>query len=193
MRALLAIAVLGCSAADEPRTCDYAHCDDFVVDSAKVIRNPAVTLRREYWVTFRNGDRVAMFPRPDNAPEATAECGKGTDAANLFARNGICPPADVAKVNAMTREDALAVSTFLHARLRFAASGTSVSPFPYTDDTIGVCDENPGARSGVLKAVCDRAYQRRSSGGGAEIAVQLTEAEAATLAPLLNKLYGVPS
>ncbi len=192
MRTLLAVLLLGCSAADDRGSCSYSHCDDFVVEASKVIKNPAVKLRREYWVTFQNGDRVAMFPRPDNATEAMSECGKDSATASLLSRNGICPPADIGKVNAMSREDALAVSTFLHERLRFVARANSVQPFPYTDDTLGVCDENPTARTGVLKAVCDRAYQRRS-GDGAELAVQLTEAEAAALAPLLNKLYGVPS
>lgn len=194
MRTLLAvILLLGCGSDDDRGSCSYSHCDDFVVEASKVIKNPAVKLKREYWVTFQNGDRVAMFPRPDNATEATSECGKDTTMAGLLARNGICPPADVAKVNAMSREDALAVSTFLHDRLRFVARGNSVLPFPYTDDTIGVCDANPTARTGALKAVCDRAYQRRSSDNRAELAVQLTEAEAAAFAPLLNQLYGVPS
>jgi hypothetical protein len=198
MRYALPLLFLACSSSDPkggPATtgCAYPHCDDFKVEASKVVRNPSVKLRREYWAVFAAEKGVAMFPRPDNSAIASSICGSGTAEGALFARNGICPPSDVSKVNAMTLEDALAVSTALHARLRFAPMFGSIEPFPFTDDLIGVCDENPTQRAGVLKAVCDRAYRRRIEPSGTDEFIGFTPQEIEALPSLLNKLYGVPS
>jgi hypothetical protein len=99
----------------------------------------------------------------------------------------------VARINSLRRDEAIEVSSFLHAQLRFRidSDGVSIVPYALTSDVIDVCNGSSDTRSGALRAVCDRALSYVDGGERSDIGVQFTREEASALAPLLNDLYGI--
>lgn len=175
--------------------CEYPHCSDWRIDPRDYVKNPSVS-RREYWAVARNGSSAYLFPRPDGFRTIAEECNANGPNAELFRRYSLCTPAsssaEVARVNGMSVEDALAISSALHEKLVFqraAGSAAAIEPFPYLDDELAVCGEL-GDAGGVLQNVCARAFRRRD-GASTEVGYVYSAAEIDALIPLLNKLYGV--
>jgi hypothetical protein len=173
--------------------------DVVFADGEVYVKNPAVELRREYWIVFRLRDgRHAMFPRPDGAPAIAAECAAGSALGERFRKNALCQPAssdeEVRRINSMTAEDAMETSTFLHDRLKFQREGSAITPFPYTSDVLAVCRAFPDLAATALEPRCRDEIQAAERGGRRPaIFRQWTEAELGALPDALNRLHGVPS
>jgi hypothetical protein len=147
-------------------------------------------LERTYWHVYATRDPVtaAMLPRPDAAGLAFGLC-DDPDLGALFERNHLCEPsldaAGVEAVNAMTLEDALAISHALHERLEFravqAGDRWEIAPWPLPEDLEVACAAEVCGE--YLDAVC----------GGTDVGVLLTldEAQATDLAASLNQAYGI--
>ena len=140
-----------------------------------------------------------MFPRPDGAPGTAQICANeaaGTPLRALFERNTLCDAQpNIEKVNAMTAADALAIGHALHVRMRFVASRGEVSPFPYDDDVLAVCDRKPELAKGVLADRCAYTrdlWRRAAEGPIGEEHRMAPDAEGPPLAMALNELYGIP-
>lgn len=164
-------------------------------DGSEYVPNPELAGKREYWVVIRaaNG-RASMFPRPDGASELGEACSANDAFAQELQRNALCQAAPsqeaVTRVNALDLNFALRVSTYLHQRLYFKRIGDNVAPYPYADDLLPVCKQNPSARATSLKAICDRELEAEASGSRDDIWYGYTASELETLPPLLNALYG---
>lgn len=158
--------------------------------------NEAVTLTREYWVIFQQPDGTHyMFPRPDGEPLLAEACA-ADDAFGLMLQTAqLCheaaSSADVARVNALTIEEARQISTYLHGRLLFEPGEGDTTPHALISDTIDVCNTQPAVRQGALLAVCDRELGWADGGSRPSIFNPLTEDEASALAASLNQLYEV--
>jgi hypothetical protein len=109
--------------------------------------------------------------------------------------------AEIERVSSLSREEAFDVSSFLHGRLRFRVrqdmsagdpSARAIVPEVFVSDIVDVCDKNPDARAGALRAVCDRELAYVETGSRPERAVPYTADEANALVVHLNKLYGIP-
>lgn len=203
--AVLALSSTACSSAPDagaPRTEDNPNPkapDLAFVDGEVYVKNPAVKLPREYWIVFRLRDgRHAMFPRPDGAPAITSECKSGSELGEQFRKISLCEPASsdqaVQRINAMSSEEALKVSAFLHEGLKFRREGDAIVPFPYTSDVLAVCHAFPELASTALKDRCDDEVAAAEKGGARpSILRSWTEAELGALPDALNRLYSVPS
>jgi hypothetical protein len=165
-------------------------------------KNPNVTLAREYWIIITTtGGNYALFPRPDGDPSIVAECERGTPLAALFRNAALCEGARSAetadRVNALTLDEALQTSTFLHSQLvfsvqtvkSFSGDRTAIVPYPLYSDTIDICHAYTGDDGGVLNSVCDE--ERRSENGEPLARHIRSEAENTALASHLNALYGI--
>jgi len=158
-------------------------------------------LRREYYRVFAQSEQLAfMVPRPDDAAPTRALCAseaQGSPLRVLFDRYTLCSAvADVARVNAMTPADAMAIGHALHERMRFSAVGGDVRPFPYADDMLAVCDAEPALAQGALAERCayERDLARRAAEGPIAEPYRLPpDPEGPPLAAALNKLYGIAS
>ena len=112
--------------------------------------------------------------------------------ATLVDRYGLCASAsseaEVRRVNDMAPVDALALTHFLHAQLRFTvpAGSAAVHPWPIPTDFLDVCQQRSGSISGELIDDCDRIRK------GWDTGYVLSPAGAAELAAGLNDLYGIP-
>lgn len=157
-------------------------------------------LAREYYRVFAYSESVAsMFPRPDGAPGTAQICASeapGTPLRELFERYTLCAAEpNVERINAMKTEDALAIGHALHVRMRFEASGGHVTPFPYDDDVLAVCDHKPELAKGVLADRCAHTrdlLRRAAEGPVAEIGREPPDEEGPPLAKALNELYQIP-
>lgn len=173
------------------------HPYDFVPDpNSEYVRNDKVSLAREYWIVYRApDDTYSMFPRPDGAPALQRACAAAGEWAAMLADARLCHPAssaeDVARVNALSRDEALELSTYLHQQLHFEPVDGDTQPHALLSDIIDVCRTFAEARAGELRAVCDRELAWVSEGPRPDIAVQLSSPEAAALAQRLNQLYGI--
>lgn len=181
----------------------HPHATNFHLGDGDVYeKNPEVTLLREYWIIVRTkaGTRY-MLPRPDGDRRITEECASNGALAPLFAGAKLCESATqetLARVNALTADEARATSTFLHRKLRFTAqrgpgelSGAHVEPFPLTDDLLAVCRKFPDDRAGALRAICDEEFRYEHATERPAIARVFTMEECSALAPRLNELYGI--
>lgn len=166
---------------------------------ARYLPDCKAPLRRQYYRVFAESEsRAWMFPRPDNASGSRAVCASeaaGSPLRTLFEKYTLCAEApDVERVNVMTPADGLAIARALHERMRFVANGGDVQPFPYDDDVLAVCDENPELAQGVLADRCAyvREQQRLAKLGPLpDIGREAPDAEGPPLAAALNELYGV--
>jgi hypothetical protein len=157
-------------------------------------------LNREYYRVFAWSESVAsMFPRPDGAPGTAQICANeasDTELRALLDRYTLCDAQpNIERINAMKAADALAIGHALHVRMRFVASGGEVSPFPYDDDVLAVCDAKPELAKGVLADRCayTRDLARRAAEGPvAEVYRMPPDSEGPPLAKALNEIYGVP-
>lgn len=160
------------------------------------VKNPALTLPREYWVVVRevSGSHF-LFPRPDGAEALQKECTTGSPLAARLAAHALCQPAssseEVAQVNHLSAELALEVSSFLHHDLSFRRSGESITPAPFTNDLLALCGQFPELRAGVMKARCDDEERYAAGGPRPALFMPFSEAELEALPAALNALYGV--
>ncbi|WP_437965338.1 hypothetical protein WMF04_37740 [Sorangium sp. So ce260] len=190
---LLAIGLAACASSAGPHRYDH-HPDRGDV----YVKNAAVTLAREYWVIYDRGDgRHYLFPRPDGDRAIAAECAAGGPKAPLFRAAMLCEAASstaaVDRVNSLSRDEAIEVSTFLHAGLKFKVTpGPGIEPHVLISDQVDVCNTYGSAREGALKSLCDRELGYVASGQRPDIGIGFTAEEATALAPLLNDLYGIP-
>jgi hypothetical protein len=190
--AFVALLMTGCAARPEsPKPYDLV-----LVEGSEYVRNTSVRLPQEYWVVIRaRGGSASMFPRPDGRPELASACETGDAFSAELKAYRLCraatSSADLALVNALPEGTALRVSTFLHGTLRFKTTADGIDPFPYTGDLIGICERDPAARTGFLKARCDRALGYMASGQRNDVFYPWTEAERTELPARLNALYGV--
>ncbi len=205
MRSLLlaALAVAGCSstpdaAAPKAEEGENPKAPDVVFTDGEVyVKNSAVKLPREYWIVFRLRDgRHAMFPRPDGAPAIATECASGSALGERFRKNALCEQAGsdeaVGRVNGMTLDDALEVSTFLHEHLKFRRESEAIAPFPYTSDILAVCRAFPDLASTALEERCtDEIAAAEKGGARPSIFRSWTTDELASLPGALNRLYGI--
>ena len=103
-------------------------------------------------------------------------------------------------INNMELADALKLTHALHKRLEFQAKaqqggGWRIDPFAPDNDIEAACNRlaRPDANH-AAKAFCDKSKGRcNAEGACAQIAVVASEAEARTLAPALNRIYGIGS
>ena len=174
------------------------HPQDFVLEEGQQYeKNADVALQREYWivVSAEDGTRF-MLPRPDGDPRVVAECGRGTPLAATFQNAKLCESANgqtLARVNALSKAEAMKTSTFLHGKLAFVVSGdrTRVEPYPLASDLLDVCKTYPDERSGALRSVCDDELRYESANGRPSIARSSSAAENAAITSRLNDLYGI--
>lgn len=160
------------------------------------VPNDQVQLRRPYWLVYRASDGTHyMVPRPDGDPTLQQACAKGDPFAALLTEAKLCRSADsqeaVDRVNALSRDEALQVSTYLHAALRFEPGEGDTVPHALTSDIVDVCRTYTDDRRGALRAVCDRELERADQATRTDMAVNLSEEEVAALANRLNDLYGI--
>ena len=167
-------------------------------DGQRYEKNVDVTLKREYWIVISDpSERFFMVPRPDGDPRVVAECARGGELAALFANAKLCESATqatLARVNGLSRDEAMKASTFLHRKLAFVASedGTRVEPYPLVTDVLDVCKTYGVDRAGALKNVCDTELGYEGKGDRPAIATLYTREESTVLAARLDDLYGVP-
>jgi hypothetical protein len=155
-------------------------------------------LQREYWRVFAvSATSAYTIPRLDGEPRLQPAC---TDAAHALAvladRYGLCASAmttaEVDQVNDMAPVDALAITHFLHAQLRFSVADTvlGIDPFPIPSDILDACALHAQTTSADLKAMCDRERDRIQSGN--DMGFTYTGPGAVELVARLNELYGIP-
>jgi hypothetical protein len=198
-----AIALAACTASEDRGPHPHDHPG---VSGQHYEKNPGVALAREYWIIAVDTDRGtrAMLPRPDGDRRVVAECKANGPLASLFRDARLCEYASgteaVERINALTRDEALRISTFLHERLYFVAEDRDeeaplelavVNPYPLTSDTLDVCKMFASDRAGALRALCDYELERKANGGGDHMARGMSTAEARALAARLNDLYGI--
>lgn len=99
-------------------------------------------------------------------------------------------------MNALSPSEAIQVSTFLHARLRFEvedtpSSGAWVRPHALTTDLLDVCKTFPADRNGALRAICDEELRYENAGSRPAIARIRSLEECRVMAARLNDLYGI--
>jgi hypothetical protein len=178
--------------ADPGRVGSDASSDTWVPDC----QNP---LLREYWrVKTTDGTSAYTIPRLDGTPQLQPSCADANDALHaLVERYALCAAADseakVNLVNNMELADALLLTHFLHARLKFAVQEaiasapdtTSIEPYPLSGDILDACALHPN--SPELQAMCVR--ERNNLMGG--LGLTYTGPAAVELAARLNELYGV--
>lgn len=177
---------------ESPKPYDIAAQDGYTFE-----KNEDVKLAREYWTILRGpNDAYALVPRPDGAAPIAEECGRGTALAKRFERASLCrtatSAADVERVNALSREDARAVSSFLHGGLRFRREGQTIVPHPLTSDIIEICKASESLREGELADVC--AFEMQHADPGVprpDIGYVFTERDLEHLPAALNALYGI--
>ncbi|WP_437808789.1 hypothetical protein [Sorangium sp. So ce1078] len=190
---LLAIGLAACTSSAGRHRYDH-HPDPGDV----YVKNAAVALDREYWVIYDRGDgKHYIFPRPDGDKAIAAECAAGGPKAPIFSAAMLCEVASskaaVDRVNSLSRDEAIEVSTFLHARLKFKVTPAGgIEPHVFISDQVDVCNTYRSAREGALKSLCDRELGYVANGQRPDIGIGFTAAEAAALAPLLNDIYGIP-
>jgi hypothetical protein len=153
-------------------------------------------LRREYWRVFaQTKDSAYVIPRPDGAPELAPACNAPDhELGQIVQRQALCHSAEsseqVERVNDIPPADALALTRFLHGKLRFTAGGgIGVTPHPLPTDILDACALHPAAASADLRSICDRERERLESGH--DIGFSYVGPGAIELAALLNELYGV--
>lgn len=195
-RALFALASIASFVACAPAA-EHPHPHDVVLqEGQRYEKNGGVTLAREYWLVFADrSDAYFMVPRPDGDRRVVAECARGGELASLLAGAKLCESASqetLARVNGLTRDEAMRVSTFLHQKLVFSPSedGAHVEPYPLVTDTLDVCKTYRDVREGALRAVCDRELGYEGKDRPA-IAIAYTREESTALAAKLNELYGI--
>ena len=163
------------------------------------VKNPDISLKREYWVVVSDGQKYFMFPRPDGADAIARECTANGPMASTFRAASLCAPAgstsEVNRVNALSQSEAFTVSTFLHARLRFAVGEDriTISPYPLLSDVVEICKSYPKERLAKLETVCNRELGYEKGGARPAIYIAYSADEASTLSALLNDWYGVPA
>jgi hypothetical protein len=199
---VLALAIAACDPAGSSRNTEYPHSSNYVLtDGQTYVKNPDVKLKREYWIIARLEDgNHAMLPRPDGDPRIVEECATKGPLASMFQNAALCQTASqstLARVNALTAEEALKTSTFLHGKLRFVVTEGAgvpprVEPFAHTDDLLAICKTFPSDRDGVLKSVCDEEFRFENASSRPSIARVYTAEECGAIAPRLNELYGIP-
>jgi hypothetical protein len=83
----------------------------------------------------------------------------------------------------------------LHEQLRFVAVGGNVQPYPYADDALAVCEQNPELAKGALAQMCEweQSHERgRASGEGNNLMGRFPpDTEGPPFAAAMNKLYGI--
>jgi len=199
MRSLLlaALPALLLSACAASSATPHPH-DVTLEDGQRYEKNPEVKLAREYWIVVADArETYFMLPRPDGDPRLVAECARGGELGALLSNAKLCASATqetLSRVNALSRDEAMRVSTFLHGKLAFTVSedGSRVEPYPRTTDLLDVCKTFPDTRAGALKAVCDRELGYENASSRPAIGIVYTRAENEALAPRLNELYGLP-
>jgi hypothetical protein len=191
----LAICTQACAASapvESPKPFDFGVQDGYTFE-----KNRDVGLAREYWTILRGpNEAYALYPRPDGAPRIAEECAKDTDLSKRFHGLSLCAAATssaaVERVNSLTRDDALAISTFLHRGLRFRRAGNAIEPHPLTSDIVEVCKGNDELRSNELADVCG--FEMRYADSNAprpDIGYVFTERDLQHLPQALNALYGI--
>lgn len=178
--------------AESPKPYDIAAQDGYTFE-----KNEDVKLAREYWTILRGpNDAYALVPRPDAASQIAEECARDTELAKRFQKAALCSAAtssaDVERVNALSREDARAVSSFLHRGLRFRREGSTIAPYPLSSDIIEICKSSEKLRASELADVC--AFEMRHADLGAprpDIGYVFTARDLDHLPAALNALYGV--
>lgn len=190
---LLAIGLAACASLAGP------HPYDHYPDSGDVyVKNAEVALDREYWVIYDRGDgKHYIFPPPAGHEAIAAECAAGGPKAPMFSAAMLCEAASSTeadrRVNSLSREEAIEVSTFLHARLKFRVPpGRGIQPRLLISDQVDICNTYRGAREGTLKSLCDRELGYVESGARIDFDFPLTVEEETLLVTLLNDLYGIP-
>jgi hypothetical protein len=99
----------------------------------------------------------------------------------------------VERINGMTADEALEVSTFLHDHLKFQRDSQAITPFPYTSDVLAVCHAFPDLAQAALHDRCaDETTAAERGGARPSIFRSWTTDELASLPSALNRLYGVP-
>jgi hypothetical protein len=164
--------------------------DQWVLDC----QNP---LLREYWRAFsQDGNTAYVVPRPDGAAELSGPCSDASHELHpVVVRYGLCSaaqsPEQVGAVNHMALSDALGVTHFLHAQLKFVATqvGVGISPYPLPSDILDACVLGNQVNSAELDSICrdvkgmvDQGIEKQliyTGPGGAELAMRL------------NQLYGI--
>ncbi len=198
---LAALLATGAALAGCVQTATNPHPHDFVLEEGqRYEKNPDVTLAREYWIiVVARDDTRFMLPRPDGDPRIVEECRTKSPLAAVFDGAKLCESATattLARVNALTRSEAMQVSTFLHRKLRFVATAREaegrVEPHPLTSDLLDLCKAFPQDRNGALRAVCDRELGYESKGARPAIYIPFTLEESRVIASRLNEMYGIP-
>jgi hypothetical protein len=196
MNRFLGLSLLGCLVACADAQ-DHPHAGDVVLtDGQAYEKNVEVKLAREYWIIIRSEDGTrAMVPRPDGNEQIVAECTSRGPLEPLFRGAALCAPADqrtMARVNAMTADEAIRTSTFLHERLRFVAKAEGgVTPFVWPSDVRDVCARFPAERGGVLRSICDEEARAEESGMRTASFRQYAPDESRAIADRVNELYGI--
>jgi len=199
----LALAVLiaacggnGPDATGEPQSGPHPY-DHYPAASDVWVQNPDVATTSEYWTIFRqeNGTHY-MIPRPDGSPFLIAACASDDAVGTLLQATAVCQStstsAQVQRVNALTVDEAITISTVLHDGLTFTAGPNGVEPFALISDRVEVCRAlgDPGALADLCAWELGRATTADTGGLVTDIARVLTSDEAVALAAELNVLYG---
>jgi hypothetical protein len=199
----LAFVLAACTASDDLGPHPHDHPG---VSGRHYEKNPSVALAREYWIISVDTDRGtrAMLPRPDGDRRIVRECEANGPLAAFFRSAALCASASsteaVERINALTRDQALRISTFLHEKLYFVSEdrgeeglpqAADVNPHPLTSDILDVCKTFESDRAGALRELCDYEQERQASGGGGHMARGMSTDEARALAARLNELYGI--
>lgn len=172
------------------------HPYDFLVDEGSTyVRNERVTLRREYWIVYEDTGAYYVFPRPDGATVLERACMDREEIAQVLINARLCHATtsadEVARINALTRDEAMLVSAYLHEHLVFEAGDVDTSPRALVSDIIDVCRTFEDAREGTLASLCRHELSWLEAGSRPDVGVQLMPDEVEAVAEHLNKLYGI--
>jgi hypothetical protein len=174
---------------DGSRAGDHSSEDTWLPDC----ENP---LAREYYRVFaRSGTSAYTMPRLDGASGLQPACMDDEhELAPLTQKYLLCESAsssaDVERVNDMLPEDALAITHFLHERLKFdiGPGDRGISPSPFRTDVVDAC-ELRARRSEELEAICER--ERARLRAGTDEGFTYDGQGAVQLVARLNELYGI--
>lgn len=158
------------------------------------LRDNQLEIAREYWRVFVQPSGTAyVMPRPDGAAPLILACHDENHALNdVLNTYTLCDDSpDIARVNAMEPNDALAITRYLHKYLVFESRETGLSYYAFPDDILEACEQDSEFANGPLKERCDFEKKAKKTGSRSEIGWSHTGAEGEALAAKMNELYGL--